>query len=365
MSDPEGERPVHGAPDYAELAAVGLQPADICDFSVNSNPYGPSPHVREAISATSIERYPDRDCLQLRQALLIHELAPFEGSLSSLICGNGASELIWAIARAYLQPGLNAAIIGPTFGEYCAASRATGATISEFRAQADKQFQLNIAALGDWLQRERPQLAWLCNPNNPTGMYLSDPDVYHIVETCQRAGTVLVIDESYRHFVFSAVSTSSPELLRCARDGQIIIVRSLTKDFALAALRLGYALSSMQNIERLGGQMPSWNVNAFAQEAGVAAVSDRFYLKATLHRLANEREQFFSALMESGFPVIPSHTHFCLVDVGNGQKVRQKLLYRKMLVRDCASFGLPQYIRIATRPAAEWQQLLHALQEVV
>ncbi len=218
MNNPGGERPVHGAPDYAELADMGLQPADILDFSVNSNPYGPSPRVREAISGTSIERYPDRDCLQLRQVLLTHELAPFQCPLSSLICGNGASELIWAIARAYLQPGLKAAILGPTFGEYSAASRATGATVSEFRAQVDEQFQLNIATLDDWLQQQQPQIAWLCNPNNPTGTYLNDVQAYHMVEACQRAGTMLVIDESYRHFVFPAASSFLVEVVTvCAR----------------------------------------------------------------------------------------------------------------------------------------------------
>ena len=365
MHNSDDNPSVHGAPDYAELASMGLQPTDILDFSVNSNPYGPSPRVREALSSTSIELYPDRACLQLRHALLKYEVDPLQCSLSSLICGNGASELIWAIAHTYLQPGLKAAIIGPTFGDYAAASRATGATVSEFCAQVDAQFQLNMPVLRTWLQEQRPQLVWLCNPNNPTGTYLHDFQVYHIVEVCQRVGAALVIDESYRHFVFSSLSSSSQELLQCTQDGQVIILCSLTKDFALAGLRLGYAVSSPQIIERLSGELPAWNVNAFAQAAGVAAVSDRFYLKTTLDRLADEREQFFSALLMSGFPIVPSHTHFCLIDVGDAHIVRQKLLNRRMLVRDCTSFGFPQYIRIATRPASEWQQLLEALKEVV
>ena len=101
MSDASGgaQRAVHGALDFAELARLGLQPEQILDFSVNSNPFGPSPRVREALASVVIERYPDRESLQLRQTILERELASTRLSLSSILCGNGASELIWTIAR--------------------------------------------------------------------------------------------------------------------------------------------------------------------------------------------------------------------------------------------------------------------------
>src|SRR5882762_2451659 len=102
---------IHGALDYGELARLGLQPEEILDFSVNGNPYGPSPRVYEAIASASVDRYPDRECLALRQAILDVELAEVGLPLSALVCGNGSSELIWAIVRAYLAPAEKTAII--------------------------------------------------------------------------------------------------------------------------------------------------------------------------------------------------------------------------------------------------------------
>ncbi len=119
------ERAVHGALDYGELERLGLHPAEVLDFSVNANPYGPSPRVREAVVNAAIDRYPDRECLELRRAMLDYELTTTDLPPSSIVCGNGTAELIWAIARAYLKPGLKTAIIGPTFGEYRVASLAT------------------------------------------------------------------------------------------------------------------------------------------------------------------------------------------------------------------------------------------------
>jgi len=413
------ERAVHGALDYSELERLGLDAEEVLDFSVNANPYGPSPCVREAMANTAIDRYPDRECLELRRAILKYELAGVDLPLSSIVCGNGTAELIWAIARAYLKPGLKAAISGPTFGEYRVACLATGATMVEFRAQASAGFQPDIVAVATWIRNEQPSLVWLCNPNNPTGTWLDTHHLQPVIEACQKVGAVLVIDEAYWRFVFPHETSSAVELvdahtmnlneqdrhyhpslrsgsglmgteiLRCAQDDSlaplqtllpnlvvknhyrgstrplIIVLRSLTKDFALTGLRLGYAVAAPDVAELLSRQLPSWNVNAFAQSAGVAALTDRTHLTITLEKLVVERQAFFQALRDTGLPAMPSRTHFCLVEVGNACHVRQQLLQRKILVRDCASFGLPQFIRIATRPRGDWQRLLLALQEIV
>src|SRR2546423_2058543 len=119
------ERAVHGALDYGELERLGLHPEEVLDFSVNANPYGPSPRVREVVARVALDRYPDRECRQLRQTILATDLSRTHLPPQSIACGNGAAELIWAIARAYLKPGLKTAIIGPTFGEYRVACLAT------------------------------------------------------------------------------------------------------------------------------------------------------------------------------------------------------------------------------------------------
>ncbi|QBD82705.1 histidinol-phosphate aminotransferase family protein [Ktedonosporobacter rubrisoli] len=354
---------VHGAFDYLELARLGLQPGEVVDFSVNSMPYGPSPRVYEAIAATAVDRYPDRVCWHLRQSILDHELRGSGLEISEIICGNGTSELIWTLARCYLGAGTKAAILGPTFGEYRAASLAAGATVVELRASQEQQFQLDVSAVGDWLGQEQPSLVWLCNPNNPTGTYLEQQKLIQLLEACQHNGALLVMDESYRHFLFPPEPLSALELL--STDSQVLVLRSLTKDFALAGVRLGYALGAKAALQRLSAQLPSWNVSALAQAAGVAALADREHLATSLACLESERQAFFAALLHAGLAALPSRTHFCLVEVGDACLIRQKLLQRKLLVRDCTSFGLPQYIRVSVRPEPEWQRLVAALQEVL
>jgi histidinol-phosphate aminotransferase len=357
----EGGRAVHGALDYGELERLGLHPWEVLDFSVNANPYGPSPRVREVVANAAIDRYPDRECLELRRVILNYELASRDLPLGSIVCGNGTTELIWAIARAYLKPGLKAAILGPTFSEYGVACLATGATVVEFRTQASACFQPDTEAIVAWIRREQPSLVWVCNPNNPTGTWLDRHHIQLILEACQRIGAMLVVDEAYWRFVFPHEAYSAVELVDATGRQQIIVLRSLTKDYALAGLRLGYAVASLDAARHLSTQLPSWNVNGVAQEAAIAALADRTHLKITLDKLAIERHAFFHALRGIGLNVIPSRTHFCLLEVGDAFCVRQQLLTRRILVRDGTSFGLPRFVRVATRPMSDWQQLVNLL----
>jgi histidinol-phosphate aminotransferase len=352
---------VHGAPDYEELERLGLSLESICDLSVNSNPYGPSLQVQDALAHVPIERYPDRACLHVRRAIQTYELGGMALSLDSILCGNGTAELIWSIARAFLHTGSKAAIIGPTFGEYCAASLAAGAAVVEYRSQAAEQFHLDEEAVIAWIEHQSPTLLWLCNPNNPTGAWLNPQALSSMLEVCQRTETVLVIDEAYWRFLVPQEPFSAVELVRCLAGVPLLVLRSLTKEYALSGARLGYAVAAPEVIERVRRQLPSWNVNAFAQAAGVAAIRDRVHLTRTLHDLAAERLAFFRTLEAFGLDVVPSRTHFCLIYVGDANSIRQQLLSRGILVRDCTSFGLPQYIRVATRQRSEWQSFVNAL----
>ena len=359
------EHVVHGALDYEELERLELRPEEILDCSVNANPYGPSPLVRQAIAQAAIDRYPDRESLQLRRALLDHELERPSLTLPSILCGNGTTELIWTIARAFLQPGQKAAILGPTFGEYRAASQATGAAVAEYVAQARNQFHLDLAAISAWLHAERPSLLWLCNPNNPTGLWLDRQALVCLAQVCESIHAVLVIDEAYWRFLVPQEQFSAIDLVEQSGSERLIVLRSLTKDYALAGVRLGYVVATEDTTARLRAYLPSWNVSGLAQAAGIAAVLDRAYLTRTLEMVARERQAFFSALEDRGVSILPSRTHFCLIEVQDARAMRQELLSRRILVRDCTSFGLPKHIRVATRQRDAWQQLVQALQEVI
>jgi len=149
-----------------------------------------------------------------------------------------------------------------------------------------------------------------------------------------------------------------------AKLDNVLVLRSMTKDYALAGLRLGYAVGAEKWIAALAHVRPPWSVNALAQAAGIAALRDEQHLRRSLELLTAAKAELTAALAELGMKVLPSAAPFFLVRVSNGAAVRRALLHKAMLVRDCASFGLPEYIRICTRRPEENARLVAALREV-
>ncbi|MFQ5856527.1 MAG: pyridoxal phosphate-dependent aminotransferase [Anaerolineae bacterium] len=167
--------------------------------------------------------------------------------------------------------------------------------------------------------------------------------------------TLFVVDEAYLRFAPGLRSTLTVD------EENILVLRSMTKDYALAGLRLGYAVGHEAVIAALARVRPPWNVNALAQAAGVAALSDEAHLQRSLSRLAEAKQALVAGLSELGLVPLPSAVHFFQVPVGDGAAFRRVLLSHGILVRDCASFGLPAYVRIATRRPEENAHLLNAL----
>lgn len=336
----------HGGINPDELKRLGIDRKKLIDFSVNSNPYGPSLAVLAALQRVDVSLYPDRDCGEIRLALAqACRVAPHQ------VCvGNGTAELIWLIAQAFLQPGERVLILGPTFGEYARAATALGADVQQVPASAPL-FEPPVDMLLTAIQRKRPRLVFLCNPNNPTGKFLPCADVEMVAQVCGQ-DCLLVLDEAYRSFADGQFFSSLPA-------ENCLVLRSMTKDFALAGLRLGYALGSTANIDRLRQFQPAWSVNAFAQAAGLAALQNMEYYRETLERLANLKNEFFSNLTTAGLIVVPSDVHFGMIALKRpAAQVRRMLLQHSIQVRDCASFGLPDYIRISTRKAMDNEKIL-------
>jgi histidinol-phosphate aminotransferase len=344
---------VHGAPDHAELRRLGLRPAEVLDFSTNINAYGPSPLVYDAIARTPLDRYPDHEALALRSALAEH----LGVSPQRILAANGSSELIWLAALAFLRPLDRVLVLGPTFAEYARMAALMDARLRTRLAPEENGFTLSLQEVSEDIARWRPRFVFLCNPNNPTGAVL-DPQA---IASWARAYplTLFIVDESYLAFapgLGSAVDAS---------HDNVLVLRSMTKDFALAALRLGYAVGEDKLIAALARVRPPWSVNALAQVAGVAALRDREHLARSLELLAAAKGELTAALLARGMQVLPSAAPFFLVRVGDGAAVRLALLRQGILVRDCASFGLPAYIRICTRRPEENARLVAAVREVI
>ena len=343
----------HGAFDYAELARLELQPDAVLDFSVNSNPYGPSAKVRQAVRSTPLDRYPDREALALRQALAAQLALP----PAQILVGNGGAELLWLVSFAFLERGDRALVIGPTFGEYSRLAALMGAEVKSWLAQPADDFAVQADVIAHELAQLQPKVVFLCNPNNPTGFYLPPQVIGGWVQA--HPGILFVVDEAYLAFAPGARSTLTLGL------PNIVVLRSMTKDYALAGLRLGYLVGHSQAVVTAIAQArPAWNVNSLAQAAGLAALADQIYLQRCLVDLAQASRGLVNDLQALGLAPVPSTTHFFLLPVGDGAAFRHRLLRQGLLVRDCASFGLPAYVRIASRRPEENRRLLAAIAEM-
>ena len=341
----------HGGLNWAELKSMGLNPEEIIDFSVCSNPFPPPPGVRKIFNSIAIERYPDSEAIELRQCLSEKlGVAP-----DNILAGSGATELIRLIALAYFRHGDSVLILEPTFGEYEVACQIVGAEVFKQWGRAEEDFMLRIEETVNLIRQRCPKGVFMCNPNNPTGQYFSRQEVEAVLDA--GANSLLILDEAY--VAFTDESWSSVDLLH--RDN-IIMVCSMTKDYALAGLRLGYAVANRDIIDRLRRVRPPWNVNVVAQKAGVAALRDVSYLERCKPKIKQAKQFLVDEFCRVGFTVIPSKTNFFLVRVGDGKKLRTTLLRHGMLVRDCASFGLPEYVRIAPRTMPECQKLIATIQ---
>ncbi len=342
----------HGSITPAELEALGLSGDAIVDFSLSVNPYGPPPGVRAVLEAIDIARYPDPDALALRRALATHLHRP----LSQIIVGNGSAELLWLIALAFLDAGHRALIIGPTFGEYARAVRLMGAEIVTWRTDERDDFAIQPDEIAVLLAQTRPKVVFICHPNNPTGRLL--PLQALARWAAAHPATLFVVDEAYLPFAPNAPTALTLDA------ANILVLRSMTKVHALAGLRLGYAVGDEAIIQALRRVQPPWSVNALAQAAGVAALQDEAHLRTSLAKLAAAKEALLQALRAQGWRPLPSAANFFLLPVDDATACRARLLEQGVVVRDCASFGLPRHIRIAVRTPAENECLLWALSKV-
>ena len=355
---------MHGSINPGELRALGLKREDLLDFSASISPIGPPDGVWEAIRGVDLSAYPDPECLELRETIFRHLSTPSrEIPLERVLVGNGSTEIFHLLARVYLRGGAEgpgtAMLFTPTYGEYAGACRLAGATIVNIEADLQGGFRWDLAAACRLIGAKKPDLIIVCNPNNPTGVYLDRGEVAALAGAAGGAGSLLVVDEAYLSFVEDP--WDSLEMLE--RD-HVMLVRSMTKDYAQTALRLGYALAAEAVVSRLREYQPDWSVNSLAQKAGISALEDTGYLPKARDAVNRAKEYLSTELTALGLEVPSSRANFILVKVGDAPRWRSLLLSKGLVVRDCTSFGLSEYIRVGIRPMADCQRLVAAMAEV-
>jgi histidinol-phosphate/aromatic aminotransferase/cobyric acid decarboxylase-like protein len=343
---------VHGGVRQAELRALGIDPAAVLDLSVNVNPYGPHPDVVEAIQRAAVDVYPDPEATAVREALgerwsVVPERVAF---------GNGASELLWALAQVLLRDGAPLLVVEPAFSELRAAAVAAGARISSWRAEPSGGLAPDLAAIGRELDRAKPQVLALCSPTSPAGAAVPHDAILSLAFDHPRV--TILLDES-----FLSLSDGSADLDEPLPDN-VVRIRSMTKDHALPGVRVGYLLGPPELVRAVDGARQAWPTGTLAQAAALAAVAHEPFVAECRSRLRSDRRALAQGLRALGYSPVPSTAPYLVFDAGDGAALRQRLLAKGVLVRDCASFGLPAFVRVAARPEPDRARLLAALAEV-
>ncbi len=348
----------HGALDEAELAALGLRADQVVDFSSNINPFGPPPSVYAALRLLDPAPYPDRSCLRLRQCLAqLHDCAP-----AAVLPGNGANELIHLVARAFAAPTATALIVGPTYGEYAHACRLSGMQVVELRSAFHDGFQPDHAALLAAIERLRPRLVWICSPNNPTGVALTPTLLRDLAHVCALHDGFLVVDRAYLSL---SRDCAGRDPLDETPPAHLIRIYSLTKSYAVAGLRIGYLVADPVIVSAVARFQPAWSVSSAAQAAALAMLADRDFVPVTLPRLWAASDELVAGLQQLGLTVWRATMPFALARCANATATRQQLLRHGCMVRDCSSFGLPEWVRVAPRASVDNHRLLAAWRAIL
>lgn len=323
----------------------------VYDFSANLNPLGMPESVKNALqkSISEWEKYPDPFCRSLVKKLSERENFPPE----NIVCGNGAADVIFRIVQT-VKPQ-KAVVCEPSFSEYSKALTQSGSEISAYFLSEKSGFALDEKILE--MLDESVQMLILCTPNNPTGRTIDSELLRRICEKCEANDIVFLCDECFIDFTENAAHAEQ------FINPNIVVLKAFTKIYAMAGLRLGYALfgdAELAEKVRRNGQF--WSVSAPAQTAGEAALDEKNYLEKTLELAKKEREFLTENLRNFGFKVYPSEANFILFYTKIS--LDEMLLSEKILIRNCANFdGLEQgYFRIAVRPHEENSALVSAIE---
>ncbi|MCM1136447.1 MAG: aminotransferase class I/II-fold pyridoxal phosphate-dependent enzyme [Clostridium sp.] len=322
------------------------------DFSVNINPLGPPESVKKALhkAVADCNRYPDIMQEQLKKAVGAMLNVPEE----ALLFGNGASELLMACAQG-IKPK-RTVIPVPSFYGYEYAAEAAGGEIIYYKTRSEEGF----CPGEDFFETltKGTELVFLANPGNPSGKIISREYLKRLLSYCRERGIFVILDECFIEFC-----TGNNSMLEEVRQFEnLLLVRAFTKIFAIPGVRLGYLIcSNGPLLEKIGRQLPEWNLSCFAQAAGQVCAVEKAYLNKTADYVAGERKFLTDGLKRRGIAVVSGEANFLLVY--SSEELYEKLLSKGILIRDCGNFrGLSKgFYRIAVKSRKENEALLGAL----
>ena len=345
-------RYVPGKPVEELAREYDLDPTTIIKLASNENPRGPSPKALAAIATATAEltRYPDGNAFALKGALAAKFAIPPE----TIVLGNGSNDVLELVTHAFLRPGDRAVYAQHAFAVYPLATQARGAIGIEVPA---KSFGHDLDAMRAAITA-KTRVVFIANPNNPTGTWHRPDAIKGFIDSVPR-NVLVVLDEAYNEYLAPADDAQATRWI--ADYPHLIVSRSFSKAYGLAALRVGYGVMDAAVADILNRVRQPFNVNALAQAAAIAALSDVDYV-AESRRLNSEGvNQLDTGLLELGVTALPTHGNFLLINVGDGARVYEALLRQGVIVRPVGNYGLPQWLRVTVGLPAENKRFLAAL----
>lgn len=344
-----------GRPIEEVAREVGMPTSEIIKLASNENPMGPSPRALEAMERVlrGLHLYPDGNAFFLKQRLAEKLGLP----VTQLILGNGSNEIIEFVGHALMRPGAEVVVSEYCFAIYPITARLFGADLITVPARGlGHDLQAMRAAI-----TPRTTVIFVANPNNPTGTLVPRAQLLEFIESVP-APVLLVLDEAYIEFLEEPLDTVA--LVRGGARQNLLLMRTFSKIFGLAGLRLGYGMGHPALVAALEKVRQPFNINSIAQAGALAALEDRDHMERTR---ANNREglKFYERELRAlGLEFVSSAANFILVRVGQGAEVFQELQKRGVIVRPMGGYRLPEWIRISVGTPAENERCLAALKSL-
>ncbi|MFA5410618.1 MAG: histidinol-phosphate transaminase [Candidatus Omnitrophota bacterium] len=343
-----------GKPIEETKRQLGLK--DVIKLASNENPLGVSPKAVAAIKKhlSQLNRYPDSSSFYLKRKLGKY----FNLQPGQIIAGNGSDELIDVIIKTFVEEDENIITSEGTFLEYGIISQVNNRKIITAPL---KYFKYDLGAIKKKIDR-RTKLIFISNPNNPTGTYVSQLELEEFMQDLPE-GVLLVLDEAYDTFVDTA---DFPSSLSYIRDNNVIVMKTFSKAYGLAGLRIGCAFARPELISAMEKVRQPFNVNSLAQAAAVAALDDRQFLKKTRKIVLEGKGYLYDGLTSLGLAYVPSVANFILVDVGRDSVLffREMLKYG-VIIRDMKQYGLKNFIRVSVGTKKENERFIRVLKKVL
>ncbi|MGB9612964.1 MAG: histidinol-phosphate transaminase [Candidatus Margulisiibacteriota bacterium] len=326
---------------------------DVVKLASNENPFGPSPKALEAISKEmkNLQIYPDQKAILLREALA----KKFGISDNCIICGNGSDEVMQIITATYLSPGEEVIVSKHTFSIYELVSRIFGGTITFIDL---KDYEIDLEKMAQAVT-EKTKIIWLTNPNNPTGTIFNATQFDTFMKKVPE-NVLVVVDEAYAEFV---ERRDFPDIIKHLKEEKnIIVLRTFSKFYGLAGLRIGYGIGKAELIKPMFRTKMPFNVNRLAQVGALAALEDKEFLEKTFKNNCEEKRYLYAELDKLGLEYKKTEANFIFINLKrSADEVFVEMMKKGVIIRPLTSFGLPQAIRVSIGTKEQNQKFIKAL----